>query len=217
MDAETEKMLGDGSLYDPNLPELAGVQMQCLEKLFDYNATRPGEAGKRAALLRGMFAEIGEDCYIEPPLRSNWGGRHVHFGSGIYANFNLTLVDDADIFVGDEVMFGPNVTLVTAAHPVDPGLRGRGTNTTSPSASAAGSGWGPARPFCPASPSARTRSSARGAWSQRTYPRTWWPSASRRGSSAPSARRTGSITGKAQKRIRSFSERCCARPACAGV
>lgn len=126
MDAETEKMLGDGSLYDPNLPELAGVQMQCLEKLFDYNATRPGEAGKRAALLRGMFAEIGEDCYIEPPLRSNWGGRHVHFGSGIYANFNLTLVDDADIFVGDEVMFGPNVTLVTAAHPVDPGLRRQG-------------------------------------------------------------------------------------------
>lgn len=70
-----------------------------------------------------MFAQIGENCYIEPPLHANWGGRHVHFGSGVYANFNLTLVDDAHIYVGDCVMFGPNVTVATAGHPIEPGLR----------------------------------------------------------------------------------------------
>ena len=58
-----------------------------------------------------------------PPLHANWGGRHVHFGSGVYANFNLTLVDDAHIYVGDCVMFGPNVTVATAGHPIEPGLR----------------------------------------------------------------------------------------------
>ena len=61
-----------------------------------------------------MFAEIGENCYIEPPLHANWGGHHVHFGKGVYANFNLTLVDDTHIFVGDYTMLGPNVVLATA-------------------------------------------------------------------------------------------------------
>lgn len=72
-----------------------------------------------------MFAEIGEGCYIEPPLRANWGGRHVHFGKNVYANFNLTLVDDGHIYVGDAVMFGPNVTVATAGHPIEPQLRSR--------------------------------------------------------------------------------------------
>ena len=65
-----------------------------------------------------MFAEIGDDCYIEPPLRANWGGKHVHFGKHVYANFNLTLVDDTHIYVGDHTMIAPNVTIATAAHPL---------------------------------------------------------------------------------------------------
>lgn len=87
--------------------------------------TRPDEPEKRKELLSEMFAEIGEGCYIEPPLRANWGGRHVHFGKNVYANFNLTLVDDGHIYVGDAVMFGPNVTVATAGHPVEPQLRSR--------------------------------------------------------------------------------------------
>ena len=77
-------------------------------------------------MLKDMFAEIGEGCYIEPPLHANFGGRHVHFGKWIYANYNLTLVDDTHIYVGDDTMFGPNVTIATAGHPIDPTLRGRG-------------------------------------------------------------------------------------------
>ena len=70
-----------------------------------------------------MFAEIGEGCYIEPPFHANWGGRHIHFGKGVYANFNLTAVDDTHIYVGDYTMIGPNVTLATAGHPILPELR----------------------------------------------------------------------------------------------
>ena len=69
--------------------------------------------------------KIGDDCYIELPLRANWGGRHVHFGSCIYVNFNLTVVDDGHIYVGDRVMFGPNVTIATANHPINAELRTR--------------------------------------------------------------------------------------------
>lgn len=112
-----------GALYVTSDEELMAVQTACLDRLYDYNHTRPTQGEKRAALLREMFAEIGDGCYIEPPLHANWGGRHVHFGKNIYANFHLTLVDDTDIYVGDYTMFGPNVTVATAGHPILPALR----------------------------------------------------------------------------------------------
>lgn len=112
-----------GALYVTSDEELMSVQTECLDRLYDYNHTRPTQGEKRAALLREMFAEIGDGCYIEPPLHANWGGRHVHFGKNIYANFHLTLVDDTDIYVGDDTMFGPNVTVATAGHPILPALR----------------------------------------------------------------------------------------------
>ena len=120
---ESKKRMQEGRLYLPEDEEIMHQQMLCLEKLYDYNATRPSEYEKREELLKEMFAEIGEGCYIEPPFHANWAGKHVHFGSNVYANFNLTLVDDTDIYVGDKVMFGPNVTVATAGHPIDPELR----------------------------------------------------------------------------------------------
>lgn len=92
-----EEMLHSGELYLPTDDALTAQQQRCMERLYDFNCTRPSEQEKRQALLREMFEEIGEACYIEPPLRANWGGRFVHFGSFIYANFNLTLVDDTHI------------------------------------------------------------------------------------------------------------------------
>ncbi len=112
-----------GELYLPTDAEIAKEQLLCLNRLYDYNQTRPTEVALREQLLRELFAEIGEGCYIEPPFHANWGGRHVHFGKSIYANFNLTMVDDTDIYVGDCTMFGPNVTVATAGHPILPELR----------------------------------------------------------------------------------------------
>ncbi|MBO5857279.1 MAG: sugar O-acetyltransferase [Clostridia bacterium] len=117
-----EKM-HSGDLYLSADEDLVAEQLTFVEKLYDFNATRPLEQEKRAKILKDMFAEIGEDCYIEPPLHTNWGGKHVHFGKGVYANFNLTLVDDTHIYVGDYTMLGPNVVLATAGHPILPELR----------------------------------------------------------------------------------------------
>lgn len=124
--------LHDGSIYDPGDADVLEQQMDYQERLYDYNMTRPGEGAKRTKLLAEMFAEIGENCYIEPPLHSNMGGHHVHFGKNIYANYNLTLVDDTHIYVGDYTMFGPNVTIATAGHPILPELRQRGLQYNMP-------------------------------------------------------------------------------------
>lgn len=121
-----------GELYLPFEEELITEQLQKLDRLYDFNMTRPTEMEKRNALLEEMFAEIGENCYIEPPFHSNFGGGHVHFGNNVYANFNLTLVDDTHIYVGDNTMFGPNVTVATAGHPILPELRQQGYQYNAP-------------------------------------------------------------------------------------
>ena len=102
-----------GELYLPNDPEILSEQQQYLEKLYDFNLTRPSETEKRQEMLKEMFAEIGEGCYIEPPFHANFGGKNVHFGKGVYTH----------IYVGDFTMFGPNVTVATAGHPILPELR----------------------------------------------------------------------------------------------
>lgn len=117
-----EKM-HSGQLYCCGDEELAAQQNACLELLYDYNHTRPSEEAKRQQLLKQMFAQYGENNHIEPPFHSNWGGKHVHFGSNIYANVGLSLVDDTHIYVGDNVMFGPRVIVCTATHPISPTLR----------------------------------------------------------------------------------------------
>lgn len=121
-----------GLLYDPSEKELMALQMSFSPLLREYNATEFFETEKRASLLKRMFAEIGEHCYLEPPFYANWAGKHVHMGNFVYANFNLTLVDDGDIYIGDHVMFGPNVTVATANHPIEPSLRERGLQYNKP-------------------------------------------------------------------------------------
>lgn len=121
-----------GLLYLPGDETLQREQLQCLDKLFEFNQVRPSDLERKTALLKEMFAELGENCYIETPFHTNWGGRYVHFGKNIYANFNLALVDDTHIYVGDYTQFGPNVVLATAGHPVNPDLRERAYQYNAP-------------------------------------------------------------------------------------
>lgn len=114
------------TLYQCSDPALLAEQTARLDRLYDFNHSRPSESAKRDALLHEMFAEFGEGSYIEPPFHANWAGKHVHFGRNVYANFNLTVVDDTHVYVGDYTQFGPNVVLAVAGHPIDPALREQG-------------------------------------------------------------------------------------------
>lgn len=118
-----KEKLHTGELYLPDDDSIMQEQLKCLDRLYDFNRTRPTELDKRDKMLKEMLAEVGENCYIEPPFHSNWGGRHVHFGNNVYCNFGVTMVDDTHIYVGDCTMFGPNVIIATAGHPILPELR----------------------------------------------------------------------------------------------
>ena len=120
-----ERMV-NGLIYDPRDPVIMDEQVPFQDRLWAFNQLKPSDYEKKQQYMREVFAECGDNCYIELPFHANWGGHHVHFGSDIYANSNLTLVDDGHVYVGDKVMFGPNVTIATANHPIDPDLRSKG-------------------------------------------------------------------------------------------
>ena len=122
---EYEKMV-KGLIYNPGDEKIMSEQLQYQDKLWGFNQLKPSQYSEKIKYMKEMFAECGDNCYIELPFRANWGGHHVHFGSGIYANSNLTIVDDGHVYVGDKVMFGPNVTIATANHPIEPTLRAKG-------------------------------------------------------------------------------------------
>lgn len=104
-------------------PQMDAAQQEQMRLLHELNATVPGDP-RRAQLLHEFFAEFGEGAYVELPVHANWGCS-THWGAHAYANFNLTLVDDGEIFIGEHTMIGPNVTLVTTGHPIRPDLRER--------------------------------------------------------------------------------------------
>ncbi|MBQ4070816.1 MAG: sugar O-acetyltransferase [Clostridia bacterium] len=125
MKDEKEK-LHTGELYLPTDKAIFDRQLALLDKLHQYNSTRPSDLERRTSLLKEMFAEFGEGSYVEIPFHANFGGAHCHFGKYVYANFNLTCVDDTHIYVGDYTMIGPGVILATASHPILPELREKG-------------------------------------------------------------------------------------------
>ena len=128
---EREK-IHSGDIYQPGDPAIMAEQMVYADLLMVYNTVPHSQMERREALLKQMFAEIGEGCYVEAPFYANWGGHHVHFGKNVYANYGLTLVDDTHIYVGDCTMFGPHVTIATAGHPIDPQLREKGLQYNMP-------------------------------------------------------------------------------------
>lgn len=119
---ETEKK-DSGLLYDGMDKDILKVQATCVQYMKEYNTLGLGDEKRITELLKLSFAEVGEGTFIQPPYYANWGGANVHLGSDVYANFNLTLVDDGHIYIGDKTMIGPNVTIATAGHPILPSLR----------------------------------------------------------------------------------------------
>jgi galactoside O-acetyltransferase len=115
----------------PGLESLTEERLRGKDLADEFNATRGRDEVGRQLLLKQLLGSMGENVWVEPPLRVAYGN-HVHLGDGVYVNFNLTLVDDVDIVVGDRVMFAPNVTITTTGHPIHPDLRRDGSQFSAP-------------------------------------------------------------------------------------
>ncbi len=119
-----EKMIA-GLVYDPNDQDIVSEQFEYLNAMKAYNDLPYGDA-REQEYLKKCFGAIGKNSFVTQPFFANWGGKHVFIGDNFYSNFCLTLVDDGKIEIGNNVMIGPNVTIITAGHPISPKCREKG-------------------------------------------------------------------------------------------
>jgi len=123
--------MNSGLIYTCDDEGMIKAQKEQMELLYDFNATRPSQMTQRNEIARQLLGEFGEDAYIEPPLHANWGC-NTYFSAHAYANFNLTLVDDGEVHIGEHTMIGPNCTIITTGHPIRPDLREKVTQYSLP-------------------------------------------------------------------------------------
>ncbi|GAA0068633.1 sugar O-acetyltransferase [Clostridium sardiniense] len=121
---EKEKMLS-GNLYMANDEELRrdNKKSRMLTRLFN-NSTEE-QIPYRKELLKELFEKTGENLYIEPPFRCDYGC-HISVGNNFYANYDCIIVDVCKVEIGENVLFGPRVGIYTAGHPIDAEIRDTG-------------------------------------------------------------------------------------------
>lgn len=117
-----EEKIQAGVLFCPGDPELVAIKLKTHNLDVDYNQTHEDETEKRAAILREIIGEFGENGRIQGPIAFHYG-KHTKIGKNFFANFNFTVQDDAQVTIGDNCNFGPNVTIVTPIHPMVPSER----------------------------------------------------------------------------------------------
>lgn len=117
-----EEKIFKGSLFSPGEPELKKIKLRTHNLCSEYNRTFEDETEKRQALISSIFGEIGESSRLQGPIYIHYG-KHTEIGNHFFANFNLTIQDDAEVVIGNHCDFGPNVTIVTPVHPMLPDER----------------------------------------------------------------------------------------------
>ena len=112
---EEEKIFA-GKMFDPRKQELKDLKHKAHELCRKYNAMDEYDP-ERLPLVQEFIGSIGKTYYFQGPIQFNYG-RHTFIGENFFANFNLTVMDDARIYIGNNVCFGPNVSLMATYHPL---------------------------------------------------------------------------------------------------
>ena len=117
MKSEKQKMLA-GELYNALDKELVQERIQARLFLKELNDSREDEGRKRKDILKKLIPNKGKNVYVQPPFYCDYG-YNMELGSNIYFNFNCVVLDVAQVKIGSRTMFGPNVQLYTATHPMN--------------------------------------------------------------------------------------------------
>lgn len=121
---QKERMLA-GLPYKAWLDGLTEERIACKEKIYELNIISPADYGKIPELLKELFGKTGERVYLEPPFHCDYG-YNIEVGDNFFANYNLTILDVAQVTIGCNAQIAPNVSIYTAGHPVHPDSRNSG-------------------------------------------------------------------------------------------
>ena len=112
-----EEKIFNGILFSPGDPELKAIKLRSHKLSAAYSRTDEDDVEIRAGLVKLMLAEFGEGSFMQGPVFFHYG-KHTKIGANTFANFNFTVQDDAEVTIGANCNFGPNVTIVTPVHPM---------------------------------------------------------------------------------------------------
>lgn len=121
---EREKMLA-GEMYDASDAQLVADRLRARRLTRLFNNTHEDELPRRTELLGELLGSAGENAYIEPTFRCDYG-YNIHVGRQFYANFDCVILDICEVRIGDYCFMAPGVHIYTATHPLDPQERNSG-------------------------------------------------------------------------------------------
>lgn len=118
---EWAKML-NGEVYNALHTEFLRRLEVTRQRVWEFNNLQPSRSGELKSLFRSIVEDCGENFHVNQPFRCDYGC-NIHIGNNFFANFNLTILDEAQVTFGDNVFVGPNVSIYTACHPLAPDER----------------------------------------------------------------------------------------------
>ncbi len=129
-ETEWNKMLR-GEIYEATDPRFLELLQRTRELLWEYNSLNPAREKEREQIIRNLLGRYGSHFQINQPFRCDYGC-NISIGENFFANFNLTILDEATVSFGDNVFIGPNVSIYTACHPLQADLRDTGVEWAEP-------------------------------------------------------------------------------------
>ena len=116
---EKEKMLS-GMVYSAIDDQLLKELNEVKEIIYEYNALKPSQTLRRFQILKDLLGHVADDeIIVNQPFYCDYG-KQIRVGKRFFANFNLTVLDEARVTIGDDCFIGPNVSIYTACHSTDP-------------------------------------------------------------------------------------------------
>ena len=116
---EKEKMLS-GMVYSAIDDQLLKELNEVKEIIHEYNALKPSQTLRRFQILKDLLGHVADDeIIVNQPCYCDYG-KQIRVGKRFFANFNLTVLDEARVTIGDDCFIGPNVSIYTACHSTDP-------------------------------------------------------------------------------------------------
>lgn len=124
-------MMLSGEVYDATHPGLVERLVEVRGTIRKFNDMAPADIEGQKEILRSLLGSVGKQFHFNQPFHCDYG-RNIHIGENFFANFNLTILDEAEVRMGDNVFIGPNVSIYTACHPLDAERRDKGVEWAEP-------------------------------------------------------------------------------------
>jgi maltose O-acetyltransferase len=130
MNTEKEKMIA-GELYDPLDKELSDERLKARLLIKKLNDSREDQTEERSLILKKLIPNSGTDLWLQPPFYCDYGS-NIIIGDKVFFNFNCVVLDVTLVTIGSRTMFGPNVQVYTATHPINHKERASGVEYAKP-------------------------------------------------------------------------------------